>query len=161
MHLPALRSKEEHAMAERERSPFSRDPFFGDLFESLPRVYSRDFLDAFWGGGERARVSPVVDVSEDAAHYVVHAEIPGVKREDVSVELESGALTIRGEKKREERDERRRVVERAFGAFERRFTLPSDADPERVDASFRDGVLTVTIAKSELRKVRSVNVKEA
>ena len=148
-------------MAQRERSLLSRDPFFGELFESLPRVYSRDFLDAFWGGAERARVFPAVDVSEDDARYVVSAELPGVRREDVAVELEAGALTLRGEKKREERDERRRVVERAYGAFERRVTLPGDADPERVDASFKDGVLIVTIAKSEARKPRTVHVKEA
>jgi len=140
-------------VANRERRLISRDPFFGELFENLPRVYSRDFLDAFWGGGERSRVVPAID-------GVVSAEIPGVRREDVSVELASGALTIRGEKKREERDERRRVVERELGAFERTFTLPSDAYAERVDASFKDGVLTVTIAKAEVRKARTVTVQE-
>jgi len=147
-------------VANRERRLISRDPFFGELFENLPRVYSRDFLDAFWGGGERSRVVPAIDVSEDDTRYVVSAEIPGVRREDVSVELASGALTIRGEKKREERDERRRVVERELGAFERTFTLPSDAYAERVDASFKDGVLTVTIAKAEVRKARTVTVQE-
>jgi HSP20 family protein len=148
-------------MAQRERNLVSRDPSFADFFEDLPRVYSRDFLDAFWGGGDRTREFPAVDVSEDEARYVVIAEIPGVKREDVTVELAGGALTIRGEKKREERDERRRIAERAFGSFERRFALPSDIDPERVDASVGDGVLTVTIAKADARKPRTVNVTEA
>jgi HSP20 family protein len=124
-------------------------------------VYSRDFLDAFWGGGAQGRVALAIDLSEDDTRYLLSAELPGVKREDVTVEVEAGVLAIRGEKKRAERDERRRVVERCYGAFARSFTLPSDADPERVEAAFKDGVLSITIAKREPRRPRAVAVRDA
>ena len=154
-------------MADREqRSVIVRDPFYVDLFEGLPafpRVYSRDFFDTFWGRPETAKQFPAIDVCEDDARYIVTAELPGTKREDVTVELHEGVLTIRGEKKseREEKSERRRYVERSFGAFSRTFTLPSDADPEQAQAAFKDGVLTVSISKTAEKKPRTVDVKAA
>lgn len=149
-------------MADRApRSLIARDPFFSDLFEDLPRVYSREFLDAFWGGGTQGRVALAVDSSEDDACYRVSAELPGVQREDVTVEVQAGVLSIRGEKKRAEREETRRLAERSYGPFARSFALPSDADPARVEASFKDGVLCIVIAKRESREPRSVNVREA
>jgi HSP20 family protein len=154
-------------MADREKRPVvAREPFFPDPFESFPsfpRVYSRDFLDAFWGRGDGGRQFPAIDVAEDDSRYVVTAELPGAKREDVTVELHEGALTIRGEKRseREDKGERRRIVERSFGAFSRTFSLPPDADPERVGAAFKEGVLTVTIGKRAESKPRTVDVKPA
>ena len=105
--------------------------------------------------------SPAIDVAEDDGNYVVTAEIPGTRREDITVEVHGGTLTIRGEKRneREERDEHRSFVERSFGTFSRSFTLPANADDRKVDASFEAGVLTVTIAKSEEAKPRTVAIK--
>jgi HSP20 family protein len=124
-------------------------------------VYSRDFLDAFWGPGGRARELPPIDLSEDDEQYVVTAELPGMNAEDIHVELEGGALTIRGEKKleRDVTGERRRTLERWFGAFERIFMLPSDAGGEAVQAALEDGVLTVTIAKRPRRSERAVEIE--
>ena len=108
-----------------------------------------------------ARWSPSVDVAENDAAYVVTAELPGAKKEDVSLELHGDVLTIRGEKRseREEKNERRHLVERTFGSFERSFTLPQNADGDRVAATFKDGVLTVTIPKTEAHKPRQVDIK--
>jgi HSP20 family protein len=100
-------------------------------------------------------------VSETDDAYVVAAELPGAKPEDVTVELHEGVLTLRGEK-RSERDERRehaRYVERTFGSFSRSFTLPQNANPEKVDASFTEGVLTLRIPKREEAKPRTINIQ--
>lgn len=107
--------------------------------------------------------TPSVDISEDDEHFVVTAELPGARKEDVAVELDEGFLTIRGEKRseREEKDEQRRYIERSYGSFSRSFTLPTNADPDRIEASFEDGVLTVEIAKREASKPKSIVVRQA
>jgi len=104
---------------------------------------------------------PAVDVDENDKAYVVSVELPGVKKEDVGVELENGVLTIHGEKKseREEKKGKRRWVERTFGSFQRSFTLPANALAERIEASFRDGILTVTVPKSEVPKPQTIAIK--
>jgi HSP20 family protein len=115
-----------------------------------------------WGRAGAGRLlAPSVDVTEDDANYIVTAELPGTKREDVTVELEDDVLTVRGEKRneREEKKEKRRFVERSYGTFSRSFTLPANADPERVSASFKDGVLTVSIGKRPETKPRVVDIK--
>jgi len=128
-------------------------PFFGREGRSL--------LDEFWGRTGARGLAPAVDITEDDGSYVVTAELPGTNREDVTVELEGDLLTLRGEKRneREEKKEKRRFVERSYGTFSRPFTLPSNADPERINASFKDGVLTVTIGKRPEAKPRVVDIK--
>jgi len=152
-------------MAERDRRGEAARGSFAPASDpglpARPRVYPRDFLDAFWGTGSGAREVPPIDLSEDDEHYVVTAELPGMKAEDLRVELEGGALTIRGEKKleREVTRERCRTLERWFGAFERTFLLPSDAGGEPVQAVLEDGVLTVTIAKRPRQSSRAVEIE--
>ena len=101
------------------------------------------------------------EIAEDESQYTVTAELPGVRKDDVHVEMSEGVLSIRGEKRseREEKKEQRRYVERSYGTFSRSFTLPRDANPDRIDASFKDGVLTLTIPKSEEAKPRTINIK--
>jgi HSP20 family protein len=133
-------------------------PFFGPLFGRE----GRSVLDELWGRpGSGRGFAPSVDVSEDDGNFIVTAELPGIQREDVNVELEDDVLTIRGEKRseREEKKEKRRFVERSYGTFSRSFTLPANADPERVNAAFKDGVLTVTIGKRPETKPRVVDIK--
>jgi len=94
-------------------------------------------------------------------HYTVTVEFPGGKKDGVQVEVREGVLTIRGQKKseREERKEHRRWIERTYGSFMRSFTLPENANAEHVDASFKDGVITLAIPKTEAVKPRSVTIK--
>ena len=150
---------------DKQRSIARWNPFeeIGWWFPSLSRTSDGSQLDEFWGRRAPGAVSPATDITEDDGHYVVTAELPGVKRTDISVEVRDGVLTIRGEKKseREEKSEKRRYVERSFGSFSRAFTLPSDADERKIEASFKDGVLTVTLAKTEARKAQVVDVKAA
>ncbi len=105
--------------------------------------------------------SPAVEVSESEKGYAISVELPGGKKEDVVVDCHDGVLTIKGEKKseREERDEHRHFVERRYGSFSRLFRLPDDAAADRVEANFRDGVLTVEVPRAEEKKPKLINIQ--
>lgn len=104
---------------------------------------------------------PPVDVREDKDHVRIQAELPGVKPEDVKISLENNLLTIRGEKQVAEVKDTDRVhrYERAFGVFERSFTVPSTVDADRIEARYEHGVLTVTLPKAERAKPRQITVQ--
>ena len=108
-----------------------------------------------------AEWSPFVDISEDDREYLIKADLPEVKKEDVKVSVEEGTLTIMGERKFEKEEKGRRYhrVERAYGTFGRSFLLPDDASPAKVNAEFKDGVLTVHLVKDEKAKPQQVEVK--
>jgi HSP20 family protein len=158
-------------MAEKQtRSVAKRDPFEEiDFFSgwspfrelSLAPRWSRLFNDPAITFGARGRLAPSVDISEDDERYVVTAELPGSKKEDITVELKDQVLTIRGEKRneREEKKEHSRWIERSYGSFSRSFTLPANAVADRVKADFRDGVLTVEIAKAEETKSKTISIR--
>ena len=105
--------------------------------------------------------SPLVDISEDDKEYLIKAELPEVKKEDVKVTAEEGTLTIMGERKFEKAEKNKKYhrVERAYGTFGRSFSLPDDASPAKVSAEFKDGVLTVHLVKDEKAKPQQVEVK--
>jgi HSP20 family protein len=134
---------------------FARDPF-----DRLFRL--ANFMDDGFSSSSRAS-APCIDIDEDEHGYEVTAELPGLKPDDVHVELDQGVLTISGEKRTgfddDQRSQRRsRWSERSFGRFTRSFTLPSDADPDQLQASFSHGVLTVKVPKSEKSKPRTIDV---
>src|SRR5207249_10973506 len=89
--------------------------------------------------------SPEVDISEDDHGYLIKADLPEMKKEDVRVTVEDGILSVSGERKTEKEDQKRKFhrIERSYGTFRRSFTLPEDADSTKVTAEFRDGVLKV------------------
>ena len=107
--------------------------------------------------------APLVDISEDDKEYLIKAELPEVKKENVKVTAEEGTLTITGERKfeKEEKGKKYHRVERAYGSFVRNFSLPDDADPAKVSAEFKDGLLTVHLTKTEKAKPRHIEVKVA
>jgi HSP20 family protein len=106
---------------------------------------------------------PACDVFEDKDAIKIVAEVPGVTPEDVKISLENNVLTIRGEKKQqaEERTERVHRYERSYGAFERTFVLPSSVDPERIEASYQNGILNVSVPKAERARPREIPVNVA
>jgi len=108
-----------------------------------------------------AEWSPLVDISENDREYLIKAEVPGVRKEDVKVMAEQGTLTIMGERKFEQEEPGRKYhrVERAYGSFGRSFSLPDDASPAKVSAEFKDGVLVVHLVKDEKVKPQQVEVK--
>ena len=108
---------------------------------------------------------PTADVVEGETDYRITAELPGMSEKDVEISLAGDVLTLKGEKK-EERDEKapnRYVSERRFGSLQRTFALPEDADPEKIDAGFKNGVLTVTLPKrpDAQAKQRRIEVRSA
>lgn len=161
-----MTERKESAVASRGSSFSDLDPWrgadpfrAGDPFRSL---FDRFFQDAPEGWRSvQAVTTPQVDITETPDEYRVHAELPGVSKDDVTVELERGVLTIRGEKKnqRDEKNERGRRLECAYGAFSRSFSLPQDADPDRITASFKDGVLDVAVKRQATAKPKQVAIK--
>ena len=143
-------------------NPFRDEPLFSD---SLLRDWNHPFerlVRRFGEGRSRgAELAPAVDLSEDEKSFRVTAELPGVKKEDVTIELNEDVLTIRGEKRseREEKKDRAHWVERSYGSFARAFTLPNTAITDQMNASFKDGVLTVEIPKKEAPKARQISIK--
>jgi HSP20 family protein len=147
----------------RDPMPAERDPF-----RALRREMDRMFEDFARGlpvgalaEGEGVAVSPRIDVSETDGEMVVTAELPGMKEDDIDVTLAGPMLTLRGEKKaeRDRKAEDFHVMERSFGRFTRTVPLPFDADPERIEASFKEGVLTVTIPKPAEEKGKSHKIR--
>ena len=105
---------------------------------------------------------PAVNEKEDEKAYYIEVDLPGVKKEDINVEVKDNILIISGERKfkKEEEDKGYKRVESFFGKFERRFTLPADADPERIEAKVEDGVLYITIPKVEQHQnAKKIQVK--
>lgn len=105
--------------------------------------------------------APLVDIAEDAKEYLVKVELPEVTKDDVKVTVESGTLTISGERKTEKEEKGRKFhrVERYYGRFERSFSIPEDAESDNVKAEFKDGVLRVHLAKSEKARPKQIEVK--
>ena len=104
--------------------------------------------------------NPSVDVSETDDSIIVTAEVPGVDPENIDVSVDENQLVISGEKKQEEEEKEKNFyrMERSYGSFKRIFTLPRSADVDKVSASQKDGVLTVTIPKTEVAKGKKVKV---
>jgi HSP20 family protein len=126
---------------------FPRRRFFDDML--------RDF------GSARRNFVPAVELSENDESYSITVELPGVKKDDVHVDLREGMLVVQGEKRceREEKKERGRYLERTYGSFCRTFTLPNDADTDALKASFKDGVLTIQVPRSEESKPREIAIQ--
>lgn len=140
-------------VARRSRSPWADMNRLAQEMESL------------FGGGLTSSSdlwAPAVDVEETPDHLLFRAELPGVGREDIDIELEDGVLTIQGEKKAEQRDENAQMLlyERRWGTFSRRFTLPRAVNAAGITASFENGVLVVEVPKAEEAKGRKIQISE-
>ena len=110
--------------------------------------------------GELADWSPAVDVTEDDKEYLITADLPEVDKKDIKVTAEDGRLTISGERKREKEEKKKtwHRVERSYGKYVRSFRLPDEVEAGKVDASFKNGVLTVHLPKSpEKAKAKKAN----
>jgi len=105
--------------------------------------------------------TPAVDIAEHDDGYLVKVELPGVNKDDVKLTLENNILTMRGEKKleKETKKENYHRVERSYGTFQRSFTLPAAVKAEKIDASYKDGILTVLLPKAEEAKPKQIEVK--
>jgi HSP20 family protein len=102
---------------------------------------------------------PLGDITEDDKVYLIKVELPEVKKENVKVTVENGVLTISGERHFEKEEKKYHRVERSYGRFTRSFGVPDDADDTKVNAEFKDGLLTVHLPKSEKARPKSIEVK--
>jgi HSP20 family protein len=132
------------------------------------RQFNRLFDEAYgWRnpggnqGGRQGQWIPAAEVMEDERQFTLHLELPGLRPEEVKIDLEDDQLIISGEKRFEntEGGERNRRVERGRRTFRRMFTLPDSVDVENIDASLADGILTVNLPKTERAKPRSIQVR--
>ncbi|SNT62094.1 HSP20 family protein [Actinomadura meyerae] len=147
MALPSIRRPGDSMLTSRPR-PF--DP----LYEQMEQL-----VNAAFAGTTEMPWAPAADVSETDDAYVIEAELPGVKKDEIDVSLHDRELAITGEVKERESRGLRHRKQRRSGQFECRVYLPADIDAERVDASLNDGVLTVTVPKATTEKNRHIEVK--
>lgn len=105
--------------------------------------------------------APLIDVTEDEKEFLIKAELPDVKKEDVKVLIENGVLRISGERQMEKEEKGRKYhrIERAYGSFERSFTLPENSKPEAMTADYKDGMLTLRVPKSKEETPKPIEVK--
>jgi HSP20 family protein len=147
MALPAMRSS----------SQLGRwDPFreFEDLYTQMGR-----WMDSVVGRlDQNAAWSPLADVTENEDAYLVEVDLPGVKRDDITIDLVGNELVVAGELKEKERRGLLRHRTRRIGQFSYRVTLPDGVDADKVDASLNDGVLTIRVPKSEAAKPRRITI---
>lgn len=140
------------------------DPFreLEEVSERLNRVFGKPLGRK---SGEEALVvaewAPVVDIQETDKEYLIKAELPEVRKEDVKVEIAEGVLCLEGERKHEKEEKGKRFhrVERSYGKFLRTFALPADVDQKKIEAEFKDGVLNVHLAKTEVARPKVIEVK--
>ena len=105
--------------------------------------------------------TPAVDIKETPQEFLVTAEVPGIRKEDIHIEVADNLLTLKGERKfeREEKNESYHRVERSFGAFSRSFTLPTSVKTDAIEAKFHDGLLSVRIPKAEEKVPKKIEIK--
>ena len=140
--------------------------FPGDVF-SMQREINKMFDNFFRGGAvddgslEASLWSPAVDVAERDDEFQVKVELPGVSKDDVKITMQDNILTIRGEKKQEKESKNSNYhrVERSYGSFQRSFTLPTSVKHDRIEASYKDGILTIALPKAEEAKPKQIEVK--
>ena len=145
--LPWKRNKDKHAKELRREVDSMYDRFFEPDF--LPSTL---FGKGKWG--------PKLDISEGRKDIIVKAEIPGIEAKDLDISIDGRWLNIRGEKKQEQTEEEETYyrVERSYGYFNRTIELPSEVDPNKVDASYKKGILKIKLRKTKSSETKRINV---
>jgi len=138
-------------------------PNFGrltDLRDEIDRLFDSPLAELARTSQILSGWTPAMDLYEDKDNFVVKAELPGMKREDIEVSLHEGSLSISGERKSEEKHAHGEVyrTERYFGRFQRTVTLPTPVAADKVKAAYKDGVLTITLPKTEEAKPKQIEV---
>ena len=134
------------------------DFFRNEIDRMFNDFFNRNFTGRLF---ERVDWMPPVDVSETAKEVVVHAEIPGMDAKDIDIALNGRILTIKGERKEEKEEKKRSYhrIERRYGSFFRSFELPADVDASSVEATYKDGVLKLSLPKTEEQSLKKIEVK--
>jgi len=139
-----------------------------DPFKEIDKMYndrSKSFDWPFHGGRNLnmtgADWAPRADISGTDAGFCITVEVPGIKHEEVKIDINNHVLSIRGENKleKEEKGKKFHRIERCYGKFNRSFTLPENVNEDKVEAVFKDGILTLTIPKTEVKKPKAIEIK--
>jgi len=137
---------------------------FEEMNERLMRAYGRQVPGRPAEGGKEALTvpdwAPAVDIAETPEEFLIKAELPEVKKEDVKVTVENGVLLIEGERRQEKEENTKKFhrIERAYGSFVRTFMVPDNIDEAKVSAEFKDGLLNVHLPKTEKAKHKAIEV---
>ncbi len=144
-------------MAITRYQPYQPWSLWNQLQKELERTQDEKGAESSIATAEWA---PAVDIKEETDKFVIHADIPGVKPEDIEVHMEAGVLTVKGVKESETKTEKEgyKRVERAYGSFYRRFSLPDTADGDAINAKCKHGVLEIIIPKRDSVKPKRINV---
>ena len=139
----------------RQPAVAAKGDIFDEMFRRLARFPTPMFETEYYGW------APAIEFTEVDGAFVVNAELPGVKNEDIEVNVENNVLIVKGKKdaKKEEKGEKYFIMERQYGEFERCFTLPQTVDAVKISAEMKEGVLTVTLPKSKEAVGRKVAIK--
>jgi HSP20 family protein len=143
------------------------------MLQLIPRRSSifpaRDLFDRFFDDvqvptmfGEGGTWVPAFDISENDKEFVVSAEIPGIDSKDLEVTFSDGVLKVKGEKKREKEENGDNIhrVERYYGSFQRSFVVPVKVEEDKVEATYKDGVLTLTMPKAEKKEIKKIEISD-
>lgn len=146
-----------------QRPTLTTWPSFGrlsDLRDEIDRLFESPLTELTRTSNLLSGWTPALDVYEDKDNYTVKAELPGMKKEEIEVSLHEGSLSISGERKSESKHEDAEVyrAERFFGRFQRTVSLPSAVAADKVKAAYKDGVLTITLPKTEEAKPKHIDV---
>jgi len=152
-NFTGLRTKpEQRAIRTRDYENGIFDDLFGDFLSSLPStsLYSSSDLD----------ISPRVDISENDNSYLLEAELPGLKENEIDVKIDNNILTIKGRKEKvsEEKNKNYYLKERYSGSFQRSISLPNNIDEEGIDANFENGILRIEIPKKNQKTVKKIEI---
>jgi len=135
-----------------------------DLLRREMDHFFDDFVPVRWsrenGGKNLGSWTPSADITEDEKEYLIRLDIPGMEKNDIKVNFQDGRLTITGERKSEEKEEKKDYVrqERYFGSFYRSFTLPEKIKEEAIEATFKNGVLKLVVPKGEIKKAKPIKI---
>jgi HSP20 family protein len=168
--------KEVAAMAHKAKEPESKavtpwKPFMGlsrwetemdRMMDDFFGMRRRPWWPSVWSRDRAMElITPIVDIYEEKDDIVVKAELPGMTKDDIEVDISNSHLTLRGEKKKEEKIEEKEyfACERSYGAFHRSLELPKDVQSDKVKASFKNGILEIRLPKTEEAKTKEVKVK--
>jgi HSP20 family protein len=139
------------------------DPLIADWLFDFPFSLADPFTDMApartWDNPLKWR--PAVDVHEGEKEFTITADLPGVNKEDIKIEIQDGTIVIKGEKKQEKKEEREGYtrVERNYGTFTRKITVPDGVDPQQTVAKYENGVLQLTLPKTEKPKGHTINIQ--
>ena len=148
-------------LVRRTKETWDPFDFVRDLQGELSRAFNTSLLRTDGGGDAWHRAfDPEIDVREEADRFLVHADLPGIKKEELDISVSGNLLTLKGERKNEKevKEKNRYYSERMFGAFSRTLELPSEIDAGKVQAAYKDGVLEIALPKSEHAKPKQIKI---